>query len=47
MWTIQEIKTIYGLWSDPDKSFEDYLRDNFTPVYDKELNFMGYEKNAE
>ncbi len=27
-------------------SLDQYIRENYTPIYDKNLNFMGYEKGV-
>jgi hypothetical protein len=43
MKSLKDIKNEY--LSEPrDISFERFLRENFVQVYDKNLNFIGYEQ---
>lgn len=47
MITLQDIKDEYYMLltinDDVKMGFEQYLRENYTPVYDGQLNFLGYE----
>lgn len=43
MKTLADIKREYR--AEPRRmSFENFLRENFVQVYDKQLNFLGYER---
>lgn len=44
LYSFKEIKEMYSEMYRPYKTFEEYLRENFIPIYDDELNFIGYEK---
>jgi hypothetical protein len=47
LFTLQNVKDVYytdlsfGL---TERGFEQYLKENFTQVYDENLNFIGYER---
>jgi hypothetical protein len=47
--TLQDIKSIYyvSLMGDEMRGFDQYLRDEWTPIYDGELNFIGYERSSD
>lgn len=48
MYTLQNIKDMYYTelnYGDINIGFNEYVRTEFTPCYDSELNFLGYEKN--
>jgi len=48
MYTLQDIKNAYYLElanGETDRmSLDDYIRENYIPCYDAELNFEGYDR---
>jgi hypothetical protein len=45
MFTLSEIKELYRLEKDfYSGDFTDFLRENFIPVYNEDLEYIGYEK---
>jgi hypothetical protein len=49
MYTLQNIKDEYYcvlMESESGETFEQYLRNNYIPIYDGELNFKGYIRDV-
>lgn len=48
MYTLQQIKDIYyyelATGQTERRGLEQYIKEEFIPCYDDELNFMGYDK---
>lgn len=45
VYSFKEIKEEYTNEYVPYFTFEEFLKNKFTPIYDKNLDFIGYEKD--